>query len=267
MSGALFAFGGKGGSGKTTVAALVARRLVGTGVRPVLAVDADPNATLGLTLGVEVRGTIADLRERMGRAAQEVSEISKDRLMGLWLSELLGEGAGFDLLTLGRPEGPKCYCYVNSLLRRYLKELRGQYAAVVVDCEAGMEYLSRLTVEDIDALVLVAEATAIGLTSARRIAELATALAVGVKRRYLVLNKIGQANELAERAGLGTGPKVDAVVRIPFDPDLLGRCVRGEIIDESAGAATRPAIEELTRLCAGGAGATLPPAGAKEPMA
>ena len=47
---------------------------------------------------------------------------------------------------MGRPEGPNCYCYVNGLLRRYLKLLRDNYPCVVVDCEAGMEHLSRLRV-------------------------------------------------------------------------------------------------------------------------
>jgi len=251
MAGAILAFGGKGGSGKTTLAAMVLRQLVRDGIRPVLAVDADPNATLALTLGVEVTGTIADLRDRMGEAAEEVSEIPKERLMDQWLAELLTEADGFDLLTMGRPEGPRCYCYVNALLRRYLKELRGNYAAVVVDCEAGMEYLSRLTVDDVDALVLVAEATPIGLTSACRIARLADALPVRVKRRILALNKVGQPG-LADVPVRGApAPAVDAVVRVPFDEDLYRRCARGEAIDDGAGPASRPAVEELARLCLG----------------
>ncbi len=248
MGAVVIAFSGKGGSGKTTLAAATLRRLVRAGVRPVLAVDADPNATLGLTLGVAVEETIADLRDRMGAAAAKVSEIPKHRLMDQWLAELLCEEKGYDLLTMGRPEGPKCYCYVNGLLRRYLAELRGNYAAVVVDCEAGMEYLSRLTVDDVDALVLVAEATAVALTSARRIAELADALPVKVKRRVLALNKVAADQADVSPAGVEI-PGVDAVVRVPFDEDIYRRCVAGEPVDDEAGESLRPAIEQLARLC------------------
>jgi CO dehydrogenase maturation factor len=249
VPGRLIAFSGKGGAGKTTLAALALRRLVATGRRPVLAVDADPNATLAVTLGVEIHETIADLRDRMGRAAQSVSEIPKQRLMDQWLAELLTESAGFDLLTMGRPEGPKCYCYVNALLKRYLQELRANYPIVLVDCEAGMEYLSRLTVGDIDALVLVAEATRIGLTSAARIAELADALPMQVRRRVLAVNKVGQPGPAA--GGL-EGPEpldVDATVRVPFDADLYEHCARGEPIGAVAARPIAPAIETLVGLC------------------
>ena len=247
--GAILAFSGKGGSGKTTLAALTVRHLGRCGVGPVLAVDADPNATLGLALGVPVESTIADLRERMGEAAMQVSEIPKERLMGQWLAEILSEQRGFDLLTMGRPEGPKCYCYVNGLLRRYLKELRGAYPVVVVDCEAGMEYLSRLTVDDIDSLVLVAEATSVGLASAARIGRLADALPIRVKRRVLVVNKVGQPG-LAE-ADLG-GQDIGGaahVVRVPFDPEVYRQCAQGQPLDDRIGDATRSAIASLAEWC------------------
>ncbi|KKL12516.1 hypothetical protein LCGC14_2534970, partial [marine sediment metagenome] len=192
MNGSIVAFGGKGGVGKTTLAAMTLRQLLLAGVKPVLAVDADPNATLALALGVDVPETIADLRAKMGLAAQDVNEIPKDRLMDQWLAELLVEEVGFDLLTMGRPEGPKCYCYVNGLLRRYLSLLKKNYACVLVDCEAGMEYLSRLVIDDVSTLVLVAEATPVGLTTARRISELADSLDLVIGRRILAINKTGQ---------------------------------------------------------------------------
>jgi len=248
MAGVVIAFGGKGGSGKTTIACMVLRELLRLGQRPILAVDADPNATLALMLGVEVSETIADLRDRMGQAAMEISGIPKDRLMNQWLAEMLTEETGFDLLTMGRPEGPKCYCYVNGLLRRCLKELRDNYPVILVDCEAGMEYLSRLTVDDVDTLVLVAEATAVGLTSAGRISALADALPVRVGRRVLVVNKVhGPAPDAgAESMQL---PVADATVRLPFDADLHRRCAVGDPIDDRAGRQSRRAVEELTRLC------------------
>jgi CO dehydrogenase maturation factor len=219
-------------------------------VGPILAVDADPNATLGLTLGVEVPDTLADLRDRMGEAAQEVNAIPKGRLMDQWLAELLVEDKGFDMLAMGRPEGQKCYCYVNGLLRRYLSLLRNNYACVLVDCEAGMEYISRLVIDDVQALVLVAEPTPVGLTTVRRISCLADSLEVKVHRRILAINKVGQyAPALAQAAGPARPADMGRVVEVPFDPDLAGRCARGEPVDAEAGLAARPAIERLAALC------------------
>ncbi len=266
MGGPVIAFSGKGGSGKTTLAAMVLRRLVSSGVKPVLAVDADPNWTLGLTLGVEVSETVADLRDRMGEAAQKVSEIPKQRLMDQWLGEILDEQVGFDLLTMGHPEGPKCYCYVNALLRRYLQELRGSYAAVVVDCEAGMEYLSRLTVDDVDTLVLVAEATPIGLRSAERIAKLADALPIRLKQRVLALNKVASSPLPPNVRKAARQMSVTATVDVPFDDDLQGRCLRGVGIDADAGRAARGPIEELTRLCTGPTNKQIQQTNLKEPI-
>ncbi len=246
MAASIIAFSGKGGSGKTTLAALVLRCLLRQQCRPVLAVDADPNATLAETLGVEIEGTIADLRDRMGRAAQRISEIPKPRLLEQMLAQCLTEAEGFDLLTMGRPEGPQCYCYVNSLLRRYLKELRDGYPVIVVDCEAGMEYLSRLTVDDVDTLVLVAEPTPVGLRSAGRICALADSLPIKVARRILAINKVRGAAPPTE--GFLPEAAVDAVVQVPLDDDLARRAAAGSPIDDSAGLAAADAVAELVRL-------------------
>ncbi len=248
MPAKIVAFSGKGGSGKTTTTAMVLRQLIRSGRKPVLAVDADPNATLAMTLGVDEGETIADLRDSMGEAAQKVSEIPKTRLMDQYLAELLNEQTGYDLLTMGRPEGPKCYCYVNGLLRRYLSLLRKSYAYILVDCEAGMEYLSRLVVDDIESLVLVAESTPIGLATAGRIAKLANSLSVKVQRRILALNKVPPGWEPALPLDI---QDISAVVQVPFDPDLSDRCAAGRPVDEEAGTVARPAVAELADRCLG----------------
>jgi CO dehydrogenase maturation factor len=248
--GTLIALSGKGGSGKTTLAAMMVRELIRIGNKPVLAVDADPNATLALTLGVDCPGTISDLRDDVLKAAQEPSEIPKERLVDQYLAELLSEHAGFDLLTMGRPEGPSCYCYVNGLLRRYLSLLRSNYPFVVVDCEAGMEYLSRLTVEDVDTLVLTGEPTEVGLTTIRRIAEMSHQLPLNVHRRVVAVNKMGAPGVKVTQEDISDRlPQADAAVYVPFDEDLVARCATGEPIDEAAGTVAREAIEELTLNC------------------
>ena len=252
MARTVIAFSGKGGAGKTTLAALTVRELVRLGQKPVLAVDADPNATLAMGLGVACAGTISDLREDMLKAAKEPSEIPKDRLMDQWLAELLTEEAGFDLLTMGRPEGPHCYCYVNGLLRRYLQLLRGNYPSVVVDCEAGMEYLSRLTVDDVDTLVLTAEPTAVGLATVRRIAELADGLPITVRRRVLVLNKTGAPGvETHAMESPDLLPAADVIIEMPFDASIAQCWADGGAIDDRLAPATRDALAEFTQACLG----------------
>lgn len=235
---------GKGGSGKTTLAGMFIRELIRTNRTPVLAIDADPNATLALTLGVEVPSTISDLRDRMGEAAMEVSEIPKERLMDQWLGDMLAEETGFDLLTMGRPEGPKCYCYVNNLLRRYLKMLRGNYPYVVVDCEAGMEHLSRLTIDDVDTLLIVAEATGVGMATAKRVSDIVESLPIKVGRRILGLNKMVDST-LPDITEIN----VDAAMSIPFDHDLSSRSAHSEPIDDNAGDEMRKVISNLVNLC------------------
>lgn len=243
----MIVFSGKGGSGKTTLSAMTIRELIRQGKKPVLAVDADSNATLALALGIEQGRTIADLRDEMGEAAQNVSEIPKDRLMDQLLSELLVEEVGYDMLTLGRPEGPRCYCYVNGLLRRYLEIMRNNYPYVVVDCEAGMEYLSRLTVGDVDGLVLVAEPTVAGRATARRIATLADSLPMKVKHRVLALNKMTGAPQEDEKGF----DDMDGVVYMPLDEDLAERATTGEGIDEKAGPTAQPIVKKMLGICLG----------------
>lgn len=249
MTGQIITFSGKGGVGKTSLASLVLRQLIRDGKKPILAVDADPNATLGMTLGVEVEGTMADLREDMEEAAQKPTEISKTRLMDQLLAQLLVEETGFDLLTMGRPEGPKCYCYVNGLLRRYLTMLRANYAHVLVDCEAGMEYLSRLVVDDVETIVFVAEPTRVGLRTVERIGELADSLPMKVRRRVLALNKVRPECAVDESTLAELGRQFHAVVQVPYDEEVFARAVRGEPLDDSHRGAAQQAVEELARLC------------------
>jgi len=247
MLGTTIAFSGKGGSGKSTLAALVIAELIASGHGPVLAVDADPNATLSLALGIDAGETIADLRDRMGQAALKPDDIPKDRLMDQWLAELVCEQNGYDLLTMGRPEGPKCYCYVNGLLRRYLSLLRKNYATVVIDCEAGMEYLSRLVIDDIAALVLVAEPSAVGMTTVARIAALTDSLPVRVHRRVLALNKAREPDAI-ERWGARL-PEITTRLAVPLDEGIARSWTDGDALATNVAPATRRAIAQLTKKC------------------
>ena len=194
------AFAGKGGTGKTTLAGILIRYLVDKGLTPVLAVDADANANLNEVLGLEVRETLGEAREQMKKCVG--SGMTKDVFMEMKIQEAVVESDGFDLIVMGRPEGAGCYCAANSLLRQYLERLIGNYKYIVMDNEAGMEHLSRLTTNNIDALLAVSDATRRGLQAASRIVSLAEELKLDIRDKYVLVNlaKDGQAEDIKEAA-------------------------------------------------------------------
>ena len=210
------AISGKGGTGKTTIAALLIRCLIGKSKSAVLAVDADANACLGLTLGIEPIKTVADLRDE---ALQKKADggISRVEVFEYGMHQLITEAKGFDLMTMGRPEGPKCYCAVNNLLRKLLDDLSDQYGYVVTDNEAGMEHLSRQTTNEVDLLLIVAEPTKIGLLTAQRIIELCKSLPISVKEIGVIWNRTDRAVEAQGLKVLGCVPNDDNVLNAAID--------------------------------------------------
>jgi CO dehydrogenase maturation factor len=182
------AISGKGGSGKTTLAAIIIRVLMNQSAKPILAVDADPNSCLGLTMGVGKTNAIAEIREQARAKPPANGGTDRVRSLEYDIQQAITEVNGFDLLTMGRPEGPHCYCAVNNLLRKFLDELSTVYSFVVIDNEAGMEHLSRRTTNNVDLLCIAAESTPMGVITARRIFELAKQLPISVKQIGVIWN-------------------------------------------------------------------------------
>ena len=219
------AMAGKGGTGKTTVATLVIRYLLERRMGPVLAVDADANANLNEMLGVKILRTVGEAREQM--KTQVPVGMTKELFMEYKVQEALMECEGFDLLAMGRPEGAGCYCYANTLLSKYLDILLKNYPYVVVDNEAGLEHISRLTTRDVDLMLVVTDPTRRGILAAERIRDLTKELKLAVGNLKLVVNRSpGQLDPLlaeeVQSRGLdlaGVIPADDHVVRF----DLEGR--------------------------------------------
>jgi CO dehydrogenase maturation factor len=116
--------------------------------------------------------------------------MTKDRYIEMRVQEAIIEGDDFDLLIMGRPEGPGCYCYVNNLLRSVMDKVTKSYDLVVMDNAAGMEHISRRTAGDIDRLVLVSDYSIQGLRATRRIYQLAKSLGIKIASAWLVINKV-----------------------------------------------------------------------------
>jgi len=222
---------GKGGTGKTLVAALAVRALVERGLTPVLAVDADPNLNLDAALGVKATATVGDVREDGLRKIESLhAGMSKTEFLRYRTAQALVESQGFDLLAMGRPEGPGCYCYANNVLRACVDEIAGQYRFVVMDCEAGLEHLSRRTARDVDFLLLLSDASVRGVETAARALELIRELKTSVGRHVLVLTRVDRVPPDLEAAIRERGLEVGAI--IPEDDELRRLDIAGKPLAE-----------------------------------
>ena len=183
------AVAGKGGSGKTSLASLIIRYLKNSGTGPILAVDADANANLGESLGLTVRQTVGKmLDEFQGDKINIPPGMTKELYLDFKLNEILVESPRIDLLTMGRGEGPECYCYPNVILKKFADTLADNYAYMVMDNEAGMEHLSRRTTQDVDVLFLVSNHSVKGVRTIARIIELVSSLKLTVKKLLPVIS-------------------------------------------------------------------------------
>ena len=166
---------------------MIMRYLLDRGKGPILAVDADSNSNLNEVLGVDVKATIGDAREMMKKDVP--TGMTKDIWFEYKVQEALIENKGFDLIAMGRPEGPGCYCAANTLARKCLDLLTGNYHYIVIDNEAGMEHFSRLTTRDVDLLFIVSDSSRRSILTASRIRDLIHELDLRIVREVLIVNR------------------------------------------------------------------------------
>jgi len=228
----IIALAGKGGTGKTTIAGLTIRYLVEKRNRPVLAVDADANSCLNEALGVDVHTTIGTLREEslelIRSGAERPGGMSMEQIFDYQVQQSLVESKGFDLIVMGRPEGPGCYCAANNIIRKYTDNLSASYHYVVIDNEAGMEHLSRRTTHTVNLLLIISDPTVKGMQTAKRIDDLVDELQLEIGRRVVIINRVTEGGQelkaLAKDAGLtvaGIIPQDRAISEF----DLQGKAV------------------------------------------
>ena len=183
------AVAGKGGSGKTSVASLIIRYLRKNGTGPILAVDADPNANLGESLGLNVKKTVGLMLDEFQKDKINIPHgMTKETYLEYKLNEIIVEGEDLDLITMGRGEGPECYCYPNLILRKFTDTLSKNYAYTVMDNEAGMEHLNRRTTQNVDQLLIISDHSVKGVRTVARIRDLVAELKLMVKKQSVIIN-------------------------------------------------------------------------------
>jgi CO dehydrogenase maturation factor len=239
----IIALAGKGGTGKTTMAGLLVRLLVEKKAGSVLAVDADPNSNLGEALGVDPGQTIGRILDEVAAHADKIpAGMTKDRYIEYKVQTSVTEGEGFDLVTMGKPEGPGCYCYVNNVLRNVIDKLIKDYTYVVIDNEAGLEHLSRRTTRHADTLLVVAQDKPVALRAAQRISSLVDELKIKTGRKLLLANSSSRDIPGERREDT----QLEYIGHIPEDEDVNRLSVKGASLWElSTKASAYKALQKL----------------------
>jgi len=229
------ALAGKGGTGKTTISALLIDYLrKNKSNSSILTIDADPNSNLNQVLGVELNDTIVGILDKLASLKDGLpSGMTKNRFIEYEVQNSVSESKGFDLLAMGRPEGPGCYCYVNSVLRGLIDKLSKAYDLVVIDNEAGMEHLSRRIEKSIDTFLIISDYSRVGVRSAKRISDLAKEMKLKIGNKYLIVNMAdGDIAPLKEEI---KQTELNLAGIIPFDKEIENLNLAGKSIIDNLG--------------------------------
>lgn len=225
----IIAMAGKGGTGKTTTTALLTRYLLEKKETPFLLVDADANANLNELLALDVNITLGQIRKEL--KGELPPNVTRDQYMELKIHQALIEESGYDLLVMGQPDGPGCYCAANQYLAMTMDKLSENYKYIIVDNEAGMEHLSRMNLRNIDYLLVTSDPSARGILTAKRIAEITEPLGLDIKEQYLFVNRAPQPvpaplQEKIDEAVADTGMHLGGI--IPTSDTLINQELSGE---------------------------------------
>ncbi len=245
MSTKAIAVAGKGGTGKSTLAALIIDCLIERGEGPILAIDADPDANLGALLGVNVACAVGDLREDVIRELKDLpAGMSKAHYVEAGLHQIIEESVGFDLITMGRGEGPGCYCYLNNLIRKFYQDLTPSYSWVVMDNEAGLEHISRRTAANLDALLVVVNHNPNSIKTAQKIEAITGTLKNQIEHKFYVTNMVPPEHKKVLESKLGS-LAFEYLGNIPYDELVAGKILNGEPLKNLAGSRAKHIIDEI----------------------
>lgn len=199
-SAVIIAVAGKGGVGKTSIAATVVRLLEENFPdKRILAIDADPAVGLSTALGVEIRSTIDDIRRGIVDSFDAGDKRTAIELLGdarYKIFDAMTETDGFAFIAVGRPESAGCYCKINGYLKEVISILSEEFDYVVVDGEAGIEQINRRVMEKVTHLLLVTDTSKKGTQVVKTVKEVADRL-VMFKEAGVVVNRITDESQKA----------------------------------------------------------------------
>ena len=241
---------GKGGTGKTTLTALLLKWIIQNTEEITLVVDADPATNLPDVLGVDISRTVGqaskDIKDRIEKGTLSPTIPKKDILEAQVFQTLIEEDR-FDILAMGRSEGEGCYCFVNNILTRILDTLTRNYSVTLLDMEAGLEHLSRRTDRDLDAMIVVTDPSKMGFETAKRIKELTEEVHIDVKDIYLVGNRFPQGMEgLLKKAADDIG--LELAGSVPVDENVMSFNMAGKpLLDVPDDSPAYKAVKEIAQ--------------------
>ena len=254
-SAAIIALSGKGGVGKTSIAAAIVKLLVQTYPdKKILAIDADPATGLSTALGIDVRMTIDDIRKEIVTTVEEGQTKAAIELLGdarYKIFEALVETDGFAFIAVGRPESAGCYCKINAYLKEVIRILADEFDYVVIDGEAGIEQINRRVMEKVSHLLLITDASKKGTQVISAIKSVADEL-VMYKKIGAIVNRIPDESIIPHIDTDG----IPVLTYIPTDPHLALYDIEGKDIttlpdDSHVIAGTRQALAEMEILPCG----------------
>jgi len=245
----IIAVAGKGGVGKTSLAAALVKTLVKEFPgKKILAIDADPAVGLSSVLNVEVTQTIDDIRKKVIQTVEDGDTKSAVELLGeakYDIYDAIVEQDGYAFIAIGRPESAGCYCKINSYLKEVITLISDGFDYVVIDGEAGIEQINRRVMEKVTHLILVTDASRKGCQVIQTIKKVADEL-VMYEKYGVVANRIPE-KELAEQMDIGGMPLLAV---IEADRDLATCDMKGENVfylpeDAKIVAGAREALRKL----------------------
>lgn len=210
----MIAVAGKGGVGKTSLAAVMVRLLVEAYPdKKILAIDADPAVGLSTVLNIDVRTTIDDIRKEVVKTVEDGDTKSAIELLGeakYQIYDAITEQDGYAFIAIGRPEAAGCYCKINSYLKEVITMVSSNFDYVVIDGEAGIEQINRRVMEKVSHLILVTDASKKGCQVIKTIKKVADEL-VMYERIGVVANRLPDQS-VTELMDIGELPLLSAIL-------------------------------------------------------
>ena len=249
MGNKIIALCGKGGVGKTSLAAVMVKILSETYAdKKILAIDGDPSIGLATALGVKENGTINDIRENFIKLADQRKDSEAIEMLHEMKDEIfdkLTETDSFSFLAIGRPESSGCYCSVNDYLRDLITMVADHFDYVVIDGEAGIEQINRRVMEKVNNLVFVSDASKKGLDVVKTIDVVAREL-VMYDNAGLIINRCSNLG-LVDKLDLGGLRLLSAIGEdeVIQEYDILGKSILNISKDSNIYKGAYKALKEM----------------------